>query len=833
MQSQNYTNGSRRKSSLWKYLLFWGALIAIIIALVFTMTGVRRSEIDWTRNDVENYFSPYESLNKDDNVIKQEWQKSDIATFFTSSNDDDSEYVKKLNKVTKMTFYVGGESSTFVINYSLTTTETNDLDEQVTITKNYQASYNFTDETERTEIATYIINARNYITNYLAKHPEESTNITTGLEYNIVNLFDINSFYSQMTEGQKEDYYNKLSYVESIRVDAGPYKSTLVVDYYRAGANARPTYYRASYTFVANDGGLTVNYINQLIDNANAFLIAYKNDYNPRIDVTLYIGVKDTTERSFWLDLLISLLPIIICGVLIFIIISKASGGNKSTMEFGNSKARREDNSPVRFRDVAGCDDEKEEMKELVDYLKNPTKYRDSGARIPKGIILKGPPGTGKTLLAKAVAGEANVPFYYISGSDFLEMFVGVGASRVRDMFKRARSTAPCIIFIDEIDAVARQRGSGLGGGHDEREQTLNQLLVEMDGFEGNTGVIVLAATNRIDILDPALLRPGRFDRQIDVNLPDLKGRVEILKVHARNKKLASDVSLESVAKRTPGFSGAELENVLNEAAILSVRNRHERISTSDIDEAVDRVMAGPAKKTKVISERAKKMVAYHEAGHAVIGLKVALSETVQKITIIPRGDAGGYVLMTPKDESMLQTKGELLAKITSYLAGRASEEIFFDDVTTGAHSDIERATQIARTMVTELGMSSLGPVQYENGAQQVFLGRDYGSTRISSEVANEIDKAVREIIESCLETARKCILENKDILILIAENLLKYETITAEEINYLIEHGSLDEYKAEQEKNATLKNQETNTTIKPVDSANEPTKEDKPNEPR
>ncbi len=607
---------------------------------------------------------------------------------------------------------------------------------------------------------------------------------------------------SEVQESLEAEYLARLKNIEEIKIQVGPYKTTFLMDYMVQRTENKQTvtyYYRATYEFAANDGGNELTQIKGYLTRANDFLI---ENQLPSIPT----GIVDTTEPNFWLELLQSLIPILIVGLFAFIIIGKianAQGGGKSTFDFGKSKARREDASTIRFSDVAGCEDEKEEMKEIVDYLKNPRKYAKSGARIPKGVILKGPPGTGKTLLAKAVAGEASVPFYYISGSDFLEMFVGVGASRVRDMFKKARLTAPCIIFIDEIDAVARQRGTGLGGGHDEREQTLNQLLVEMDGFENNSGIIVLAATNRIDVLDPALLRPGRFDRQIDVNLPDLKGRVDILKVHSRNKTLASDVNLEAVAKKTPGFSGAELENVMNEAAILSVRNKHDKISSSDIDEAIDRVIGGPAKKTKVISERTKRMVAYHEAGHAVIGLKVALSETVQKITIIPRGDAGGYVLMTPKDESMLQTKGELLAKITSYLAGRASEEIFFDDVTTGAHSDIERATQIARVMVTELGMSPLGPVQYERDSSQVFLGRDYGSTRISGEVANEIDKAVREIIESCLETARNCILQNKDMLILIAETLLKYETITAEEIDYLIEHGSLDEYKAQQQKNA------------------------------
>ena len=579
------------------------------------------------------------------------------------------------------------------------------------------------------------------------------------------------------------------------QIDHGYY---YVEVYFYEKTNNRTSYYVGQLQWQPNDTKMYKEVRQAIEQGQKAFLTAGKS----KIPYNLIVATNAPTIG----DYIIAFLPITIIVIVMIVMfrgLKNAGGAGGSALDFGKSKARIEDASKVRFSDVAGCDDEKKEMEEIVDYLKNPKKYAKSGARIPKGVILKGPPGTGKTLLAKAVAGEANVPFYYISGSDFLEMFVGVGASRVRDMFKKAKMTAPCIVFIDEIDAVARQRGTGLGGGHDEREQTLNQLLVEMDGFESNSGVMVLAATNRVDVLDPALLRPGRFDRQISVNLPDLQGRIEILKVHSRNKTLASDVSLEAIAKRTPSFSGAELENVMNEAAILSVRNKHDKISNDDIDEAIDRVMAGPAKKSKIISDRAKKMVAYHEAGHAVIGLKIAESEVVQKITIIPRGDAGGYVLMTPKDESMLQTRGELMAKITSYLAGRASEEIFFDDVTTGAHSDIERATKIARLMVTELGMSELGPVQYENDTQSVFLGRDYASSKISGEVANEIDKQVRKIIDECMERAHNCINENKDILILIAETLLKYETITADEINYLVEHGSLDEYKEQSKRNA------------------------------
>ncbi len=510
--------------------------------------------------------------------------------------------------------------------------------------------------------------------------------------------------------------------------------------------------------------------------------------------------VIDPNKNDVWLNILIFVAPtllLILAGIFMLSKVSSSVGrdnSNKSSFDFGKSKARLEEAPKVRFSDVAGCDEEKEEMEELVEYLKRPKKFGAMGARIPKGAILKGPPGTGKTLLAKAIAGEAGVPFYSISGSDFVEMFVGVGASRVRDMFARAKATAPCIIFIDEIDAVGRQRGAGFGGGHDEREQTLNQLLVEMDGFEENSGILVIAATNRPDVLDPALLRAGRFDRQITIPLPDRKGREAILKVHARNKKLASDVNLENLARRTPGFSGAELENVLNEAAILAVRSNKSEIDMEDLDEAIDRVMSGPAKKSRIVTEKEKKLVAYHESGHALIGMKIKDANVVQKVTIIPRGDAGGYVLMTPEDDQTLQTKSQLLAQITSYLAGRVSEEIFFKDVTTGAQSDIQAATRIARIMVTELGMSKLGPVQYETNNGSVFLGRDYANTskNFSGQVAYEIDKEVRDIIDTCYEKARKTIEENKDTLILIAEALLEKETLTREEIKAIVEEGKM-----------------------------------------
>ena len=498
------------------------------------------------------------------------------------------------------------------------------------------------------------------------------------------------------------------------------------------------------------------------------------------------ITISDANESSFLISILSSILPIVIFAGLGMLMISKmgAIGGNNKAFEFSKSRARKEDNIKVKFADVAGCDEEKEEMAEIIEYLKTPKKFATMGARIPKGILMVGPPGTGKTLLAKAVAGEADVPFYSISGSDFVEMFVGVGASRVRDMFKQAKANAPCMIFIDEIDAVGRQRGAGMGGGHDEREQTLNQMLVEMDGMSDNSGVVVIAATNRPDVLDPALLRPGRFDRQITVSLPDLKGREAILKVHARNKKIAPDVDLEALARRTPGFSGADLENVLNEAAILTVREKKDIIEIQEIDEAIDRVMMGPAKKSRTYDEHTKKLVAYHEAGHAIVGLNLPDGAVVQKVTIIPRGNAGGYNLITPRKEKILNSKKELIDTITSYMGGRAAEEIFFDDISTGASGDIQQATRIAKDMVTTYGMSDLGPVQYNSDNGTVFLGRDYNSpSNASSQVAYEIDIEVRKIIDSCHEYAKKIIKEHKKELVKIAEALIANETITAEEI--------------------------------------------------
>lgn len=504
----------------------------------------------------------------------------------------------------------------------------------------------------------------------------------------------------------------------------------------------------------------------------------------------------EVTWWEAWGPTIIEVGVIVLLGVFLLSRLRNIGGGGSGALDFNKSPARKETDSKVRFTDVAGCDEEKAEMVEMVDYLKDPKKYSAFGARLPKGTLLIGPPGTGKTLLAKAVAGEAGVPFFSISGSDFVEMFVGVGAGRVRDLFKQAKASAPCIIFIDEIDAVGRQRGAGLGGGNDEREQTLNQLLVEMDGFAYNSGILVIAATNRDDVLDPALLRPGRFDRIITVNLPDAAGREAILKVHARNKKISPDVDFAALSKRTVGFSGADLDNILNEAAILAVRFKKDIIGVEEIDEAIDRRIAGPAKNGKRMAEMERKQVAFHEAGHAVIGLTLPYSEKVQKITIIPRGNTGGHVLMTPEDDHFLMTKKQLLAEITGLLGGRASEEIFFDDVSTGASNDIEKATHIARMMVTEWGMSHLGPIQYERNTGSVFLGRDYADTQknFSASVADEIDKAIREIVDGCHKEAVEILTAHKEEVKLIANTLLEKETITAEEIESLVKTGKLPE---------------------------------------
>ena len=584
-----------------------------------------------------------------------------------------------------------------------------------------------------------------------------------------------------------------------------------------------------TYTYTTPDGDYTITGI---IENRKHVVEGIELDYYTASNY----HVINAYETNWFLEWLPTIL-IVGAGLIIgFVLLSKLSASvnnsNNKAMDFNKSRARREDTSSVRFDDVAGCDEEKAELIELVDYLKDPRKYTRLGAKLPKGVLLVGPPGTGKTLLAKATAGEAGVPFFSISGSDFVELYVGVGAGRVRDMFKKAKQCAPCLIFIDEIDAVGRQRGAGMGGGNDEREQTLNQLLVEMDGFGDNSGIIVMAATNRDDVLDPALLRAGRFDRQITVDLPDKKGREAILKVHARGKQIDPSVDFSNIAKRTTGFSGADLANVINEAAILAVRENKDTIGTREIDEAIDRRIAGPAKNSRSMTEHERKQVAYHEAGHAIIGLTLPYSDKVEKITIVPRGRTGGHVLMGPEEDRFLMTKNELMARIVGYLGGRSSEEIFFDDVSTGAHNDIEVATRIARAMVVEYGMSDLGPIQYEKQSGSVFLGRDYTNNQknFSTQIAYEIDTEVRRIIDEAHEEAKRVISEHKDDVILLAETLLVVETINDEEIKYLLEHRTLPslEAKVEEKKIEEVKKP---TTRKPRTKKVTPTEETKTTE--
>ena len=499
------------------------------------------------------------------------------------------------------------------------------------------------------------------------------------------------------------------------------------------------------------------------------------------------INVVNDAERNQLLNFIVSLLPYLILfgGMFFFLkMMSNTAGGNNKAFEFGNSRAKLEKNSKTHFSDVAGMDEEKEEVKELVDFLKTPKKFADMGAKIPRGVLLVGPPGTGKTLLARAVAGEANVPFYSISGSEFVEMFVGVGAGRVRDMFKKAKQTAPCIIFIDEIDAVGRQRGAGLGGGHDEREQTVNQLLVEMDGFAANEGVIVLAATNRPDVLDKALLRPGRFDRQIVVGLPDVRAREQILEVHARKKKLADDIDLKIVAKNTAGFSGADLENVLNEAALLAARRNLKEIHEKEIEDAMVKVTMGPEKTTRVRSEKEKKLVAYHEAGHAVVSKFLPTQDAVHEISIVPRGMAGGYTMYQPTEDKSFMSKTEMIEQIISLLGGRASEELILDDISTGASNDIERATKIANSMVTKYGMSQrVGTITLGSDQNEVFLGRDFAQEKTySEETAGIIDEEMKRILDTCYNSAKEILRTHEDKLHAVAKVLLEKEKITGEE---------------------------------------------------
>lgn len=528
------------------------------------------------------------------------------------------------------------------------------------------------------------------------------------------------------------------------------------------------------------------------------------------------IKAENPPETPWWTTLFSSLLPMLLLIGVWFFIMQQSQGGGSRVMSFGKSRAKMMGDGKVKvtFSDVAGADEAKQELAEVVEFLKHPKKFNDLGARIPKGVLLFGPPGTGKTLLAKAVAGEAGVPFFTISGSDFVEMFVGVGASRVRDLFEQAKKNAPCIVFIDEIDAVGRQRGAGLGGGHDEREQTLNQLLVEMDGFAANEGIIIIAATNRPDILDPALLRPGRFDRQIVVDRPDVRGREAILKVHTKGKPVDSDVNLDVLARRTPGFTGADLSNLVNEAALLSARRNKKTISMNSLEESIERVIAGPERKSKVISDREKRLTAYHEGGHALIGLLLPNADPVHKVTIIPRGRAGGYTLMLPKEDRSYATRGELLDRLKTMLGGRVAEEVVLKEISTGASNDIQQASGLVRSMITQYGMSDvLGPIAFGDGQDhQVFLGRDFNNQRnYSEDVACAIDKEVRRYIEEAYDECRKLLIENIDKLHLIAKALIEKETLEEKDLKIIMETGSLEGVCEIKEANSEEK--ETSTT--------------------
>ena len=553
-----------------------------------------------------------------------------------------------------------------------------------------------------------------------------------------------------------------------------------------------------------NVKGVTIveNSIKGQLADGTEFTTVAPNDpnlINTLRDKGVEIKAELPPQPPWWTGIFSSLLPMLLLIGVWFFIMQQTQGGGNKVMSFGKSRAKlnSEENLKVTFKDVAGADEAKQELEEVVEFLKYPKKFNDLGARIPKGVLLVGPPGTGKTLLAKAVAGESGVPFFSISGSDFVEMFVGVGASRVRDLFEQAKKSAPCIVFIDEIDAVGRQRGAGLGGGHDEREQTLNQLLVEMDGFAANEGIIIIAATNRPDILDPALLRPGRFDRQIVVDRPDVKGREEILKVHTKGKPIGDTVNLAVLARRTPGFTGADLSNLVNEAALLTARRDKKKIEMTEREESIERVVAGPERKSKVISDKEKRLTAYHEAGHTLIGMMLKHTDPVHKVSIIPRGRAGGYTLMLPKEDRYYATRSELLDQLKTFLGGRVAEEVVLNEISTGAQNDLERASSLIRKMITEYGMSDvLGPITFgRKQDHQVFLGRDISRDRnYSEEVAHAIDKEVKKYMEEAYVECRKMLNENIDKLHLIANALIERETLEASELEQLMKTGSLDD---------------------------------------
>jgi len=571
--------------------------------------------------------------------------------------------------------------------------------------------------------------------------------------------------------------------------------------------------------------------------DGNEFNVVAPNDptlINTLREKNVDIKAAQPTQPPWWTTIFSSLLPMLLLIGVWFFIMQQTQGGGNRVMSFGKSRAKlhSEDKTKVTFSDVAGADEAKQELEEVVEFLKHPKKFNDLGARIPKGVLLYGPPGTGKTLLARAVAGEAGVPFFSISGSDFVEMFVGVGASRVRDLFEQAKKSAPCIIFIDEIDAVGRQRGAGLGGGHDEREQTLNQLLVEMDGFGVNEGIILIAATNRPDILDPALLRPGRFDRQIVVDKPDVKGRLDILKVHTKGKPVAKGVELEVLARRTPGFTGADLSNLVNEAALLAARRNKRRIEMPELEEAVERVIAGPERKSKVISDQERKLTAYHEAGHALIGMLLPNTDPVHKVSIIPRGRAGGYTLMLPKEDRYYATRSELLAQLKTLLGGRVAEAVILDEISTGAQNDLERATGLVRKMICEYGMSDiLGPVTFGHRQEQVFLGRDISRDRnYSEEIARTIDQEVRRLIDDAYAQTEEMLRTNIDKLHLIAQALLEKETLEGEELQQLMNSGTItprteadEDEVAETAATVSPEAGETQAEVEDVQQASEP----------